>query len=264
MKTINLALLTIILLSSLSLAEEITLTDVKAKYSNNNKIEASKELKQSLKLGFSSTTGNTKTLNINGKYSFSFATEGYAENLLKVGFDTSAFFTETNKVKSNEEYLANIGFEQDIDSIWLGYMGIKWLKNPDFKNYNNKVSLNLGLGKELFNDGKQLLIAKVGIAYNLEDYANTQESERFGSLNEFLEYKNQLNKISNLYLKAGAMQNFDDMKKDYEGVGVLGVKFAVGENINLSIEEELSYDNLPPEGFKKIDTKSIIRLGYNF
>ena len=264
MKTINLALLTVILLSSLSLAEDITVTDVKAKYSNNNEIEASKEFKQSLNLGVSSTTGNTKILNINGKYNFSFTTKGYAKNPLKVAFDTSAFFTETNTIKSNEEYLANIGFEQDIDNIWLAYMSIKWLKNPDFKNYNNKISLNLGLGKELYNDGKQLLIAKLGIAYNMEDYANTQKTAKFGSLNEFLEYKNQLNKISNLYLKAGAMQNFDDMKKDYEGVGVLGVQFAVGENINLSIEEELSYDNLPPEGFKKIDTKSIIKLGYNF
>jgi len=261
MKIITISLLTAITLTSI-VADEVT--DVEAKYSNKAKVEASEQLKQSINLGFSSTTGNTKTLNVNGKYDLSFITTGYNQNPLKIATDISAFFTENNEVKSNEEFVANAGLEQIIANGWLGYAGINWLRNPDFRNYDNKSAIGIGLGKELYNDGKQLLVAKLGTAYNIEDYANNQETEKFGSLNEYLEYRNTLNSVSKFYLKAGAMQNFDDMKEDYQATGVLGINFTVGENVNLSIEEEVAYDNLPPVGFKTTDTKSVVRLGYNF
>jgi putative salt-induced outer membrane protein YdiY len=264
MKITTTSILITIILSSILYAEEIEVTDVEAEYTNRGKVEATQELKQSINLGFSSTTGNTKTLNINGKYDLSFITTGYKKNPLKIATDFSAFFTENNSVKSNEEFVANLGLEQIIAKGWLGYIGISWLKNPDFKNYDNKSAIGIGLGKELYNDGTQLFIAKIGTSYNVEDYANNQATEKFGSLNEYLEYRNKLNTISKLYFKVGAMQNFDDMQEDYQATAVLGLNFAVGENINLSIEEEVAYDNLPPVGFKKTDTKSIVRLGYNF
>lgn len=264
MKNITLSLLTLMALSTSASADDIATTDVEAKYSNKNSIEASKELKQSINLGFSNTTGNSETLNINGKYDATLTTTGYNNNPLKVVFDASGYFTENNSVKSNEEFIANLGLEQLITNGWLGYAGASWLRNPDFKNYNSKTGINMGVGKELYNDGTQRLTAKLGTSYNIEAYANEQETKEFGALNEYLEYNNQLNTISNFYVKAGAMQNFDDMQEDYEAVGIVGINFAVGENINLSIEEELAYDNLPPEGFEKTDTKSIVRLGYNF
>jgi len=264
MKITTISILTAITLSSILYAEDVQVTDVEAEYSNKGKVEATQELKQSINLGFSSTTGNTKTLNINGKYNLSFITTGYQRNPLKISTDISAFFTENNRVKSNEEFVANLGLEQIIANGWLGYMGINWLRNPDFRNYDNKSAIGIGLGKELYNDGKQIFIAKIGTAYNIEDYANNQTTEKFGSLNEYIEYRNRLNNVSKFYIKAGAMQNFDDMKEDYQATGVLGLNFTVGENVNLSIEEEVAYDNLPPVGFKKTDTKSIVRLGYNF
>jgi len=264
MKNITLSLITLLSLSSMLQAQEVAVTDVEAKYSNNNSVEASENLKQSINLGFSSTTGNTDTLNLNGRYDASITTIGYKNNPLKIAFDASAFFTENNSVKSNEEFIVNLGMEQNYNQDWLIYAGTTWLRNPDFRNYNNKIAINLGVGKELFNNGKHKFVAKLGTSYNIEDYSNNQETEKFGALNEYLEYNNQLNKISNLYVKAGAMQNFDDMKEDYQAVGVLGVNFSVGENIKLSIEEEIAYDNLPPVGFKKTDTKSIVRLGYDF
>ena len=264
MTKIKQSLLSIVLLSTVASAEVATATDVESKYTNKGKVEASEKLRQSFNLGFSSTTGNTKTVNVNAKYDFSFITDGYETKPLKVAFDTSAFFTKNNDIKSNEEYIANLGLEQMLGNGWLGYTGLTWLRNPEFRNYDNKFAVGVGIGKELYNDGQHRLIAKLGTAYNVEDYANNQESEEFGSLNEYLEYDNELNKISRLYVKVGAMQNFENFSDDYEIIAVLGLNFAVGENVSLSIEEEVAYDNLPAIGFKKTDTKSIVRLGYNF
>jgi len=266
MKNITISLFALIALLATVEAKEAdtTATDVEAKYSNKKSVEASNELKQSLNFGFANTSGNTETVNANGKYDLSFTTKGYNENSLKVLFDTRAFFTKNNGVKSDEEYGANLELEQLVSDGWLGYVGLNWLRNPDFRNYDNKSSINIGLGKELYNEGKHLLVAKIGTAYNIEEFANDQSSKDFGSLNEYLEYNNKLNSISKLYLKVGSLQNFNHFDEDYEAMGVLGLNFAVGENVSLSIEEEILYDNLPAVGFEKTDTKSIVRLGYNF
>lgn len=259
MKNIKISLLTLITISNIANA-----TDVAEQYTNVVSVKATDKLEQSINIGFSSTTGNSDTLNVNGKYNLSSTTSGYQGNPLKVTFDASAFFTENNNTKSNEEFMANIGLEQIIANGWLGYLGLNWLRNPDFRNYDNKLSIGTGVGKELYNDGKQLFVAKLGASYNIEDYTNNQSTKEFGALNEYLEYSNQLNKVSKFFVKVGSMQNFDDMSNDYEIAGSIGANFAVAENINLTLAEEVVYDNLPAIGFEKTDTKTIVNLGYNF
>ena len=260
--------ITNILLATLSLSVAAmateTVSDVEAKYTNTSKVEASKELKQSINAGFSETSGNTKTLNVNGKYDLSYVTTGYAGQELKVGFDTSAFFSKNNSIKSNEEFVANLGLEQMISNGWLGYTGVNWLRNPDFKNYDSKAAINIGIGKELYKDASQTFLAKLGTSYNVLDYANAQATDKFGALNQYVEYHNKFNNVSSLYIKVGAMENFDDMSNDYEALAVTGLSVAVAENINLTLEAEVNYDNLPSVGFKKTDSKTIVRLGYNF
>ena len=238
--------------------------DIETWHSNFSKIEEKKKLLQNFNVGFSNTTGNTKNLDVNAKYDFSLCTTSYNQQLLKIIFDTSLFFSKTDSKKSNEEYLLNLGLEQKLDKRWLTYFALNWLRNPEFKNYNHKTSMGVGVGKNLFFDETQSLTFKLGTSLTREDYANTQASENFNSLNEYLEYKNQLNKISKLYLNTGALQRFQGFENDYEVLAVLGVNFTVGEKINLSLEQEIAYDNLPPVGFKKTDTKSIVRLGYKF
>jgi len=259
MKNIKISLLTVLALTTLASA-----ADVAEQYTNTKSVEATNDLKQSINLGFSGTSGNSDTLNVNGRYDMSNITQGYNGQALKVALDASAFFTENNDVKNNEEFTANLGLEQMIANGWLGYAGVNWLRNPDFRNYDSKISIGAGVGKELFKDATQLIIAKLGTSYNIEDYANAQATAKFGALNEYLEYSNQLNKVSNFFFKVGSMQNFKDFSNDYEVAGSLGANFAVAENINLTLAEEVVYDNLPAIGFKKTDTKTIATLGYNF
>ena len=258
-KQISLSILTTILLSSVVMADPITATDVEATYSAKSTVEKSTELKQNINLGFANTTGNTEILNINAKYNLAYT---YNDSL-NIGFDSSFFLTENDKVKDNEEYTANLGLEQLISNGWLGYASLGWLKN-EFLNYDNRLSIGLGVGKELLNSEQHSLKVKLGVAQNIEEYSNNQEKEEYTSLNEYIEYNNQLNEISTLFIKVGALENFDDFNNDYEVLGAFGVNFAVAENLSLSVEEEIHYDKLPPVGFAKTDTKSIVRLGYNF
>jgi len=262
-QTIKLSTLSAILLTPIVSADIMSVSDVEAQYSSKSTVDAGNELKQSINAGFSNTSGNTDTLNLNGKYTMSKTTVGFDSQALKIAFDVSAFLTENNNIKDNEEYTANLGLEQSISNNWLSYASVNWLKN-EFLNYNNKLSIGAGVGKEIFNNGKNSLRFKIGTAYNIEDYSNTQAKEIFQSLNEYLEYNNKLNTVSSLYLKVGAMQNFEDFSHDYEVLTVAGFKFAVAENLSLSLEQEIRYDALPAVGFKKTDSKSLVRVGYNF
>lgn len=253
----------LLLLSATIVADEIKVSDAESKFSTYKKIEATKELKQSINIGFSNLTGNTETMNLNGKYALSVIKPGYADKPLKIMFDASAFVTENNDVKDNEEYSANLALEQFITDDWLTYASVQWLRN-EFRNYDNKLSFGAGLGKEFYNDGQHVFKARAGLAYNLQAHTNNQPDEKFISFNQYLEYTNQLNKISNLYVKLGAFENFEDFSNDYEVLVVAGLHFTVAEDISVILEEEVNYDNLPPAGFEKTDTKTIVRVGYNF
>ena len=260
--TMKHSMIAICMLSTVNMADEVKVADVEAQYSAKSSVEASDELKQSINLGFSNTTGNTDTLNLNGKYTMAFTTVGYGNEALKVGFDASAFVTENNSVKDNEEFTANLGLEQYITDGWLGYASVNWLRN-EFRNFDNKFAVGAGIGKELFNDGQHSLKVKLGVAYNIEQYSNNQADHKYTSLNEYLEYNNKLNDVSNLYIKVGGSQNFDDFG-DYEVLAVAGLNFSVAENLSVTIEEEVRYDKIPPVGFDTTDTKTIVRVGYNF
>lgn len=256
------SLLATCLCTSVLMADDIKVADVEAQYTTKTDIKASDKLQQTINFGFANTTGNTETLNLNGKYTLAFSTVGYDAQKLSIAFDTSAFVTKNSDVTDNEEYTVNLGLEQNIAGAWLGYASAHWLRNT-FRNFDNKIILGAGVGKELYNDGQHSFKMKVGIAYNIEQYSNNQPDHKYTSLTEYLEYNNQMNKTSLLFVKIGASENFDDFG-DYEVLAVAGFSFAVAESLSVNIEEEVRYDKIAPIGFKSTDTKSIVRVGYNF
>ena len=227
-------------------------------------VSFAKELSQSLHLGFTNTTGNSRTLDINAKYTLQLETLGYHHLPLQIHFTAQAFYAQNNGIKSNEEYDISSEINQNVTNSWLGYIVVNWLRNPDFKNYNNKADIGIGVGREFIKTQKEVLTGKVGIGTHIEDYADATPTRTFFSFNQYLEYTNKLNAVSSFYAKCSIWENVEDFTTDYEVNTVFGFKFIVGKNLNLSIEEHIDYDNLPPEGNKKTDTKSIVSIGYNF
>ena len=221
------------------------------------------EMKQNINLGFISTTGNTETFNFNAKYDNKYTTSGYNNQDLSVLFDTRAFMIQNGDIIKNEEYQANLALEQLIYDEWIGYVTASWLTNK-FLNFNHKISFGTGVSKELYKDTKQTLTAKLGVGYNIEKYTNLQPDHRFKSLNQYIEYNNQLNKVSNFFLKVGILENIYNLSNDYDAFGSIGFNFAVAENLMVSIEKEVVYNNLPSVGFKKNDSKTIATVGYHF
>ena len=256
-------ILTGLVLGAISYADEVKLTDVAAKYNTAAKVKAEKKLKQHIDLGFANTTGNTETLNLNFAYNFTYTTIGYNSQDLKIAFDSSIYVSENGDIRDNEEYKAWLRFEQTITDGWFGYFSARWLRN-EFRNFDSKTGLGIGIGKEIYKDDTQSLKITLGVSYNFENYSDNTPDSDFGALTQYMEYNNQLNEISTLYIKAGALENFEDFSSDYELAFVGGVSFAVAERLNLSLEAEVNYDALPSPGFEKTDTKTLVKLGYDF
>jgi putative salt-induced outer membrane protein YdiY len=243
-------------------SEAVKISDVEREYTVTPTVNASNMLKQQLDFGLFSTTGNSDTLSINGKYALSFTLKGYNANDLKIAGDASVFVTKNNGIRDNEEYTINLGLEQELYQGWLGYGAVSWLRNT-FRNFDSKYAIGIGVGKQVFEQQNHSLKVKLGVAYNKEAYSNLQANNTYASLNEYVEYQRQFNEVSRLYVKVGASQNFDNFS-DYDVLAVAGLHFAVAENLSLSLEEEVRYDHIPPIGFDKTDTKSIVRVGYSF
>ncbi len=267
-KIFKTSILVMVILSSISLVADedvngVKVTDVEKKYTEEINIEKSKNLKQSINFGFANTTGNTDTLNFNGKYTLDYTLKGYDGNDLNIGIDASAFLTKDDSTTTNEEYFVKLSMEQELQDNWGAYLFTSWLRN-EFRNFDNKVMVGAGARKLLLYKDTHSLKIKLGVAYNFEEYSNEQENSKFGSFTQYLEYVNTLSTNNKFYLKAGASESFDDFTKDYELLGIIGLILTVTEDIHVVIEEEVFYNALPPIGFKKTDTKSIIRVGYKF
>ena len=221
------------------------------------------QLAQNINLGFTNTTGNTNISSLNSKYNASAILYGYNDQVLKVNFSSTVYISKSKDITNNEEYTTALNLEQSIGEQWLTFANFTWLSN-EFRNFDSKITFGLGAGKALFNDDKHSLKIKLGIAYNSEQYSNTQADKTFGSLTESVKYTNKLNSISDVYARLDLSENFNNFSGDYEIISVVGIKLTMSENLKLNLEYETKYDELPATSFDKTDTKSIISIGYHF
>ena len=248
--------------SVLTCADAFHTDNVAGKYDMTGSVDAKKPLEQSIDIGFANTTGNTETLNLNAKYKLTSLRKGYEGRDMKLSFDAGVYLTENDGTRDNEEYTLNAAVEQTLANDWLLYGTVRWLRNP-FRNYDSKTFVGIGTGKTLVDTDKHTFTLKLGVGYNDEIYSDNQPDERFGSLTEYMEYRYHLSEKNDAYVTVGASENFENFD-DYEILSVIGIDVALNDTLHLVVEEEIRYDNVPPVGFEKTDTKSIVRIGYTF
>ena len=247
-------------------------TKVEDIYAGNSSAEnATQKLTQSINLGYANTAGALDSTIFTGKYIAGFTTQGYQAKELRVGLDFSAFYNKVEDAAKTEQYMANLGLEQNIVNGWFGYAVLNWYRNEAL-GYKNKVTVGAGIGKMLFADSVHSLKVKLGVAYNVADFAGLSAQEAleandsYATLVQYIEYNRALSKSNNFYVKIGASESFDNFD-DIEGIGVFGLNFAVAESVSVSLEEEIQYNGLSAFSNaldSKFNTKTVVRIGYNF
>ena len=214
-------------------------------------------VKQNFDLGFTNTNGNTKTTNIDAKYKI----ENQLDTI-KYDFTISAYGAMNSSSTTAENYHALFNIQKDLVKDWLTYANANWEKDR-FKNLDGKYSVGIGAGRTIFKTDTQNLDLKLGVSYNYEKFT-TAGSRSYASSDEELDYKNKLNDISELFTNLKAKQNLGNFKKDYTIDSIIGVNFKVATNLSLVLEYDINFDNLPAGTASKTDTKSIVKLSYQF
>lgn len=246
-----------------SMLEASNTKKIKNYLSEYKTLSISDELAKSIDFGFSATTGTTDTLNVNGRFRTYFKFEGLHQEMFKILIDANVFLTKSDNVKNNEEYRIDIDFEQTFDNTWLGYGNLAWFRNT-FKNYNAIYSNNIGIGYKVLNNDRHSLTFKFGLGYNKEIYTNDLDEKTYISFNQYIAYNNKMTDTSQFYAKIGLVENTEDLSNDYEIFNIFGLTFSMSDNLTFSIEEEIYFDALNPQGEDVLDTKTIAKIGYRF
>ena len=255
---------TLACLSTLLFSSQWETSNVENKYFKKIDIPIKNNIEQNIHFGFLYTTGNTQSLNLNGEYDIAMLQEGYKGKDLRYIFSSSVYLSEIDKTKSNEEYQASMGIEQSLANDWSAYVSADWYRNPEFRNLDNKASFNIGVGNDVFKNETQNIKIKLGLAYNIEDYTNTQKIKQFRSINEYIEYTNTINNHSRFVMKLGSLQNVLHFSSDYEILGVVSLEVKITKSLHIKLSEELMFDSLPSVGLERTDSKTLISIGYNF
>jgi putative salt-induced outer membrane protein YdiY len=248
---------------SLSYLEANNTQEIKKYYEEYKTLNISDELAKSIEFGFSTTSGTTNTLNLNGRFRTYFTFDGVNNKMFKILFDSNIFLTKTNHIKNDEEYSANIDFEQSIDDDWLGYGNIRLFRNT-FKNYNAIFSMNMGMGYQFIQNDTHKLTVKVGFGHNREYYTNDTKDKKFMSFNQYIEYNKKMTAKNHLYARVAFIENIENFSDDYEILSTFGLNFMLGKNLSFAVEQEIYFDALTPKGNNIVDTKTIAKIGYRF
>ena len=204
---------------------------------------------QNIEVGFVNTNGNSKTTNLDAKYTLK---NNFSD--IDYKFTLGTFSSKSSGTRSAENYFANLELTEDLSNGWLGYANLGWLKDYTL-NLDPRYTSGAGAGKTLFSDATQKLDVKLGLSYNHDHGIGS-----YGALNEALNYTNKLSQTSDLYASVASFQKLDDFG-DYEIKSVLGVKYKLSTNLNLNAE--LNVDYYAKKAIKT-DTKTLVKISYDF
>ena len=215
-------------------------------------------------LNLAKQTGNSHKENYKGGGSAKWEKDGV--KLISYG----AFDLGTNNKRNNdEEYVAGSDYERpnSFQAPGAWYTRTRWEKDR-FEDIENRVDFAGGLGYYFFNDDKQVLRSRLGLALRHEEYRLNTEKNNTGHGLEFeLSAKRKNKKWGTLYSTLRYNPSVEDFNRfiitqesGYE------IPFTMDEDLKLSLNMGMDqeYTSHPTGNRSKDDTKYFLRLGLTF
>jgi len=210
-------------------------------------------------LGLSGASGNTDRLAINGEITGERTTQDARLSLAL----TSRFAREDGQ-ESEDEIIARSRFERDFSKRWFGFSSLV-LERDEFEDLDLRSVLTLGTGVFLIEREDQALKARLGLAYQREDFmASPTEEETI--LSAGYAYEIALNGWLSFSHDLSVLPTLSDPASDFRFESDAAFDIPVSENKawNVSIGVRNHFDNRPPAGNESLDTFYTVSLGYNF
>ncbi len=205
-------------------------------------------------LGFSMTSGNSETENLNAGLKLKRESDKWVSDL-----SLDLLRASNDDVDTAERYTVNTKTGYKFDANDYIYYGTRYDQDK-FSGFDYTITTSVGWGHDFYDDEKSRLITEVGLGYKTEAL-DVDRSENNGAvITGKLDYMRQLTdtiKFEDLLLvEAGDDNSF--IQND------LGFSFAINEKFAVKLAHQIRHNTDAPVGKDSTDTLVSANLVYDF
>ncbi|MCC5868493.1 MAG: DUF481 domain-containing protein [Gammaproteobacteria bacterium] len=205
------------------------------------------------RLGYLSTSGNTDTDNVNGRFELRYLTGRWKHS----GFAAAIGAREEDRTTA-EAYELGARTTYDFNEFDYVFARANWRKDK-FSGYDQQISESLGYGRRLINTQRQHLNVEIGAGARqakLRDGESQNEAIlRFGS-----DYEFRFNDVAafnfDLSVESGSDNTFTE--------AVAAVRTQLLGRLGLVVSYTVRNNSSVPVGTSRTDTYSALSLEYKF
>jgi putative salt-induced outer membrane protein YdiY len=160
-----------------------------------------------------------------------------------------------------------------VDNLWLGaqydrFLSEVWylyastsVERDEFKDLNLRTMVGAGAGYQVIDTEDTQLSFEAGPAYVIEDF-DTSPDNFFMAARWATRYSMWVfERFAQLFHNHELLFNLDDTN-DYLLRSETGARVPIREGINVAAQVDWDYDNQPPPGTDKSDTRYVLSVGY--
>ena len=208
-------------------------------------------------LGFVDTGGNseTTTLSLRNELSYLFS------DPLKGLWTVTALKVETEGVTTAERYFTEFRLDYQVNPRLYSFAKLNWLQDEP-AGIDTRYTLGAGVGYHFLTDEKHELRGEAGLDYTDEEYVDNTADD-YLALRLFGMYGYNFNDKNRFTQSLEYLPDLGDFD-NYLFNSVTAFTSAISDVFSLKTSYEVNYNNEPPTGFEKTDTRFGITLVASF
>lgn len=207
-------------------------------------------------LSFVDTGGNTETKSLSAKNTL----KGPLSERLAFTWSLSGLLAETDDVTTAEQYMTELRFDYAISERFYGFGLGKW-KQDEPAGLEDRITLGLGGGYKILTGPVHELSGEAGLNQVTEEFTNGTDDD-YTSARLFAGYTWNLAESSKFTQTVEYLSDLDE-SNNYQTNAETAFISTVSELLSLKTSYDLQYDNQPPAGFEKTDTRLGVTLVVN-
>ena len=207
-------------------------------------------------LSFIDTGGNTETTSLSVKNTL----KGPLSGKLALTWSLSGLLSETDGVTTAEQYFTEIRLDYSISERFYGFGLGNW-KQDKPAGLDSRTSLGLGAGYKILTGPVHELSGEAGVNQVSEEFTDSTDDD-YTSGRLFGGYAWNLSESSKLTQTLEYLTDMDDSNNNQTNTETAYTS-TLSDLLSLKTSYNMQYDNDPPAGFKKTDTKLGVTLVFN-
>lgn len=209
-----------------------------------------------LDLGVSGSAGKSSNQLINVAFDADLATEQ-----TRISSRTAYFRSKSEGDLSDNAFFSSINRDWLIpESLWFRFAGARF-DADEFKDWNQRINANAGVGYEFFNDDDFLLLGRSGAGFNQTIGGDREEFTLEGLLG--IESRWRMSEFQRVSFANTVFPSFSDFN-EYRNITSLDWTLDLDTMLGVALKVGLlnEYDSATEEGIDKNDFKYTVSLSW--